>query len=303
MNNPEVLIMVRPANFGFNDQTADSNKFQNFEEGHEVQNLALREFDAMVNALLSGNLDVRVIDDSPDPKKPDAIFPNNWISLHPDGTKILYPMEAPNRRLERRPEVLGIHSFGMNNSWLDLTYFEQEGKYLEGTGSIIFDHQNRVAYCAESSRSNIQVFETLCAKLGFRAVSFLATDLNGFPIYHTNVMLSIGDHVVVICSESIENPIERTMVLNALKSSKKTVVEISLSQMTQFAANCLEVNDVNGNPVLVMSETARHSLNEDQLQTIEKEVRILSVPIPTIEKIGGGSARCMLLGAWKNLFS
>ena len=296
MNNPNTIIMVRPANFGFNIETAASNKFQSTTEVNHPQAKALLEFDAMVHALSQENIDVRIFQDTENPVKPDAVFPNNWISFHPDGKSVLYPMEAKNRRIERRMEVFDILENYSIQQLLDFSAFEQNGKYLEGTGSIIFDNQTKTAYCAQSSRSDVGIFEQVCQKLGFRPMSFEAVDLNGFQIYHTNVLLSIGDNIVVLCSDCIENPIERAMVKNSLTQSSRIFIEITLQQMSQFAANCLEVNDKNGHPVLVMSQTAFEAFSAEQLASIRSRVKIVAVKIPTIETLGGGSARCMLLG-------
>jgi hypothetical protein len=296
MNNPNAIIMVRPANFGFNNETAASNKFQNRSKIEDAQKKALHEFDVMVETLRDAAVDVRVFEDTVTPVKPDAIFPNNWISLHAHGQSVLYPMEAENRRIERRLEVLALTNQCKKEDMLDFTYFEKEGKFLEGTGSIIFDNQTKTAYCAQSSRSDVGVFEQVCQKLGFVPVSFDARDVHGFQIYHTNVLLSIGDNIVVLCAECIENPIERAMVKSALTKLERLFIEISFDQMARFAANCLEVNDKNGHPVLVMSQTAFEAFSAEQLASIRSCVKIVAVKIPTIETLGGGSARCMLLG-------
>ena len=296
MNNPNAIIMVRPANFGFNEETAASNKFQNIEEIQDAPSKALDEFDLMVEKLRSAEIDVRVFEDTSTPVKPDAIFPNNWISLHPDGRSVLYPMEAPNRRIERRLEVLELTQKHSPEELLDFTAFENQGKFLEGTGSIIFDYHTKTAYCAESSRSNVAVFEELCEKLDFRPMSFDARDIHGFQIYHTNVLLSIGDNIIVLCSACIENPIERAMIQTSLINTNRIFIDISFQQMANFAANCLEVIDKNGNPVLIMSHTAFAALKPEQLDLMTSRVKVVSVNIPTIETLGGGSARCMLLG-------
>jgi len=296
MNNPNAIIMVRPANFGFNEETAASNKFQNTEEIQDAPSKALQEFDAMVEKLRSADIDVRIFEDTPNPVKPDAVFPNNWISLHPDGRSVLYPMEAPNRRIERRLEVLALTQKHSPDALLDFTAFENQDKFLEGTGSIIFDYYTKTAYCAESSRSDVAVFERVCEKLDFRPISFDARDINGFQIYHTNVLLSIGDNIIVWCSACVENPIERAMVQSALRDTNRIFIEISFQQMANFAANCLEVNDKNGHPVLILSDTAYAALQPEQLALIRSRVKIVSVNIPTIETLGGGSARYMLLG-------
>jgi hypothetical protein len=300
MNNPNKIIMVRPAHFGFNAETSNSNKFQNKYESVYSHELAVQEFDQMVALLKAENLNVCVIQDTPFPIKPDAIFPNNWVSFHPEGRAIFYPMEAKNRRFERRKDLFDfVESYDVNQI-LNLTSFEDVNQFLEGTGSIIFDNTAKKAYCAESSRSNIHLFEHLCSIIQFRPISFFACDMNGFPIYHTNVMLSIGDHIAVVCLESIENQLERALVLSSLQATNRVIIEVDLKQMNQFAANCLEVNDTAGRAKLIMSNTAYNAFTDEQIQSMQAKVDIIMVNIPTIERIGGGSARCMLLGVFEH---
>lgn len=288
--------MVRPANFGFNPETAASNKFQKSAAFENTQNLALAEFDLMVSTLRKKSIEVLVFDDTEEPSKPDAIFPNNWISFHPNGVSVLYPMEAENRRIERSMEVFEMLPDYSVQKLIDITHFENNNQFLEGTGSIIFDHNNKNAYCAISSRSDVEAFEYICQQLGFKSISFEAHDLNGHAIYHTNVLLSIGENIIVFCSAAISDPIERAMVLQQLRSTNKILVDISFHQMNQFAANCLEVNDKIGTPKLIMSQTAFQSFTPTQLASISEKLEIIAVSIPTIEQIGGGSARCMMLG-------
>lgn len=296
MNNPNRIIMVRPANFGFNPETAASNKFQKSAAFENTQNLALAEFDLMVSTLRNKSIEVLVFDDTEEPSKPDAIFPNNWISFHPNGVSVLYPMEAENRRIERSMEVFEMLPDYSIQKLIDITHFENNNQFLEGTGSIIFDHNNKNAYCAISSRSDVEVFENICQQLGFKSISFEAHDMNGHAIYHTNVLLSIGENIIVLCSAAISDPIERAMVLEQLRATNRILVDISFLQMNHFAANCLEVNDKNGTPKLIMSQTAFQSFTPTQLASISEKLEIIAVSIPTIEQIGGGSARCMMLG-------
>jgi hypothetical protein len=296
MNNPSRIIMVRPAHFGFNTETASSNKFQKTASIENSQELALAEFDNMFEKLRSKGIDVLILDDTKDTVKPDAIFPNNWVSFHPDGTSVFYPMEASNRRIERRKDIFNLLPDFDSRQLIDLTHYEKENRFLEGTGSIIFDHRNKLAFCAISSRSDVGVFEDLSKRLGFTPVCFEAHDMNGHPIYHTNVLLSIGENITVVCDASITNPIERAMVLNQLNNSGNIVVTVDFQQMNQFAANCLEVNNKEGQPYLIMSETAYMAFPKTSLNNLGNKVEIISVAIPTIEKIGGGSARCMMLG-------
>jgi len=297
MKNPVELIMIRPANFGFNSETAQSNHFQNGQLNYDSSTLAITEFDNMVSTLRNAQLSVTVFEDTKTPLKPDAIFPNNWISAHEDGTIVLYPMEAENRRIERREDVINfLKTKKYNTSLIDLTEAETQTKYLEGTGSIIFDSVNRDAYACISSRTDVELFEHLCKKLIYNPISFISEDAIGNAIYHTNVMLSIGEHIIVICSESIPDLIERAMVLKRLKASNRTLIDVSFRQMNQFCCNCIEVDDIKGNSHLIMSLTAYKALRQDQIEEITKTTSILPVDIHTIETIGGGSARCMILG-------
>ena len=296
MKNPSHVILIRPANFGFNSETATSNKFQQFIQDDESSIKALCEFDSMVTVLKSNQISTTVFEDTIESIKPDAIFPNNWISTHPSGTITLYPMEALNRRLERRNDVVDyIKDLGFNQQ-IDLTESEKNGQFLEGTGSVIFDPNQHDAYACISSRTDVKLFESLCEALSFTPISFVAEDVNGNPIYHTNVMLSIGQHIVVVCSESIMDPIERAMVMHRLQIGNREVIDVTFSQMSRFACNCLEVNDALGNPHLIMSSTAYNAFSIDEINRIQQVVNIIAVDIPTIESIGGGSARCMLLG-------
>lgn len=288
--------MIRPAHFGFNLETAASNKFQKTVSIENAQDFALAEFDNMVSKLRGKNIDVLILDDTLEPKKPDAIFPNNWISFHPNGASVIYPMEAANRRVERRMDVYELLPDYSPQQLIDLTHYEHDNKFLEGTGSIIFDHKNKLAFCAIASRSYVTAFEDLCSKLGFTPISFEAHDVNGHAIYHTNVLLSIGENTTVICDACISNPIERAMVMNKLSDSGNLIVSIDFKQMNQFAGNCLEVNNKQGQPYLIMSETAYMSFPTETLNIINAKTEIIPVAIPTIEKIGGGSARCMMLG-------
>lgn len=299
MSNPIHLILIRPANFGFNFETAVSNKFQQAEQIENAQEKALAEFDAMVATLRAASIEVTVFDDSQMPIKPDAIFPNNWISVQPNKTLVIYPMEAQNRRLERRQDVIDfLVQHGFDNLH-DFSSSEEKGQIVEGTGSILFDHESHTAYGCISSRTDAVLFDQIAHALGYTPVTFVAEDLNGHLIYHTNVMLAIGTRTIICCAESITDAIERKMVTEHLKQSGKTYVEISLTQMNQFAGNCLEVNDTQGNPKLILSQTALEALEITQLKELSQVVDLVPVQIPTIEKIGGGSARCMCLGVCK----
>jgi len=236
-----------------------------------------------------------VVQDTKDPSTPDAIFPNNWISTHAGGTLCLYPMFAENRRAERKSSVIEFlqANYKIENV-LDLTDLEKEGKFLEGTGSMVLNHQDKIAYGCISERLDKEAFTYWCDKMQFKPISFKAVDDKAQPIYHTNVMMCMGDQFVVICLDSISNEQERQMLLDSFGQTKKEVIEISHDQLNHFAGNMLQVFDMNEKPHLIMSEQAYSKLNATQLKSLEKYNPILPISIPTIEALGGGSTRCMM---------
>ncbi len=292
------LLMVRPASFQFNVETAVSNAFQKTLDGlskEEIRQKAIEEFDAYVAALRNKHIDVVVIQDTESPAKPDAIFPNNWISMHADGRVFLYPMHTENRRLEIRPEIIDtLRSSFEVKEVTDLTHYVNADKFLEGTGSMIFDHIHQVAYACLSPRTDKDIFIDYCATIGYQPVYFYSSDEHGHLVYHTNVMLTIGDTFAVVCMDSIKNAEERALVGTALTDSGHEIIDISFAQMNAFAGNMLQVKNTDGETFLVMSQTAFDSLTDVQVARIGHHTNILAVPIPTIETIGGGSARCML---------
>lgn len=294
--------MVRPAAFGFNEETALTNAFQSRGADLEAANeKAQIEFDRAVNDLRNAGVHVQVFEDSTEPVKPDAIFPNNWISLHGDGTLVLYPMCTPNRRAERRQDIVEhiCEAYDVK-SVLDFSGEENNGRYLEGTGSVVFDHTNKVAYACLSPRTDKELFERLCKILEYEAVSFYAHDAQGKEIYHTNVMMCITDKLVVICLASISEESEKQKVLSKIKESEREVIDISFTQMEKFAGNMLGLKSKTGEDLIVMSETALNVLDENQKQVIDSKGIIVSLKIPTIENIGGGSARCMITEVFCN---
>jgi hypothetical protein len=292
------VFMVKPTYFGFNAETAASNAFQNkISADHNVQDDVLKEFEALVTTLRKHEIEVIVFDDTLEPLTPDAVFPNNWISMHQNGEVVLYPMLTPNRRLERRLDVVeSLREKFAIDAVADLSEYEEQGHILEGTGSIIFDHIHRTAYACISLRTSVQLFQHVCEHLGYRPVSFRATDLNGKDIYHTNVMLTIGTGYAVICADAIEDTLERAMVLASFKKDGLKIIEISFQQVLQFAGNMLEVQNSNGDLFLVMSKQAFNCLTVEQKADLESFVKIIYSDIETIEHIGGGSVRCMLAG-------
>lgn len=296
MQTTNTVFLVRPASFSYNVQTAESNAFQTLAEINpiEIQAKALKEFDAFVTKLRAEGVQVQVFEDSLVPTKPDAIFPNNWISIHADGTVVLYPMCTPNRRLERNQAVLDwLEQKNTFHTIIDYTIYENQGRFLEGTGSIIFDHLNKKAYACLSPRTDLMIFEHLMVHLGYEAIAFNALDKNGVAIYHTNVMMSIGNGFAVVCLESIPSNQEREKVVRELQNSSLEIVGISLDQVGHFAGNMLALQNKDGQ-VLVLSQSAFDVLTTQQKQQLEQYVKLLPMAIPTIELIGGGSARCMI---------
>jgi hypothetical protein len=295
MQTTNQLLMIRPVDFKFNQQTADNNKFQQDSDDTAIQTKALQEFDAFVAKLSENDIDVLVIADTLQPETPDSIFPNNWISFHEDGTILLYPMFSENRRLERRDDILAeIKEKFVVDNIVDLSNYEDKNLFLEGTGSLVLDRQAKIAYACRSLRTNDDVVVDFCQQTGYRAILFNANDAAGFPIYHTNVMMCIASQFAVICLETIIDPAERKTIKESLIFTGKEVIEISIEQMNHFAGNMLQVQNTSGEQLLVMSEQAYNSLSAAQLELLLKYNKILTSPIPTIEKHGGGSARCML---------
>lgn len=295
------ILMVEPVNFNYNPQTAVNNYFQNEvdEAAEKIQAQALEEFKTMVSTLRSKGINVLTIKDTPIPHTPDSIFPNNWISFHEDGTVVMYPMYAENRRNERREEdVLSfLEEKGFNIiDVLDYTSAEEDDIFLEGTGSIILDRENDVAYAAISQRTDEDLFIEFCEDLEYTPVLFSANQTvngNRLPIYHTNVMMCVADEYAIICLSTIDDKKERKHVVENLKDSGKEIIAITEEQMHQFAGNMLQVGGL-GQKYLVMSQTAFDSLTDEQKVSIEKYNPILPVKIDLIEKLGGGSARCMM---------
>jgi hypothetical protein len=295
MQTTSHLLMIRPVRFGFNEQTAVNNAFQVAGEQEKVQESAVKEFDDFVEKLRAEDIDVMVVNDSDRPHTPDSIFPNNWISFHNDGRVFLYPMFAENRRLERKPEVIETikRRFEINQT-IDLSVFESENKFLEGTGSMVLDRESKIAYACLSPRTDKELFELFCRKAGYKPVSFRSIDENGRDIYHTNVMMCVADKYVVICLSSIPDSNELKQVTDAIISSGKKIIEISFDQVNHFAGNMLQVNNKTGEKFLVMSSQAYSALTTEQANELSSYNRIIHSNLETIERNGGGSARCMM---------
>ncbi len=291
--------MVRPAHFAFNEETAANNAFQSRDQRltpEQMAQQAVAEFDGFVEQLRAAGVQVIVAKDSATPVKPDAVFPNNWVTFHQEGFVITYPMFAPTRRRERRRQIIEqvLQQGFRSERRLNFEFNEKRDRYLEGTGSIIFDHTHRLAYACLSPRTDEQLLEDLCQEIGYQKVVFHATDANGQDIYHTNVMMALGETFVVICLDTIRDAAERQMLEQKFKATGKEIVDITLAQMNAFAGNMLQVRNTAGQTLLVMSSTAYHALTPEQISALERHTQLLHSPIPTIETYGGGSARCMM---------
>ena len=297
MQTTDTVLMIEPVAFGFNEQTAVNNYFQVQQEGN-VQDKALKEFNDFVEKLRAKDINVITIKDTLEPKTPDSIFPNNWVSFHADGKVVLYPMFAENRRLERRDDIINqIKEQFEVTEVIDYSGAEKDNFFLEGTGSMIFDHDNKLAYGSVSLRLDEGLFRKFCSDFGFQPVVFHSYQTAGeerLPIYHTNVMMCVADQFVVICLDCIDDESERNNVIETIKNSGKELIEISEDQMQNFAGNMLQVQNKSGEKFLVMSQSAYKSLNRDQVSAIEKYCEIIYSDLEVIETNGGGSARCML---------
>ena len=297
----DLILMIRPASFRKNEETAVNNGYQKDAEGDmDPVEEAQREFDGVVDVLRQAGVRVAVYDDNPEADTPDALFPNNWVSFHADGRVGLYPMFAPNRRRERREELIhrltADHGCSLD-TLVDFTEFEDHDVFLEGTGSLILDRENRVAYAALSSRTDAQAAHHFCEAFGYELVAFTAHQTEGdtsTPIYHTNVMLAIGTDWAVVCDAIVTDESERQTLLNRLEASGKSTVRISPEQVNGFAGNVLEVCNTEGERFIAMSSAAHAAFTEAQRAALKHHAQLIHAPIPTIERLGGGSVRCML---------
>tara|TARA_B100000508_G_scaffold140085_1_gene139972 strand:+ start:62071 stop:62985 length:915 start_codon:yes stop_codon:yes gene_type:complete len=295
----DTVLMIRPNSFRSNEETAVNNYFQHQGDDQSIQEKALKEFDEYVHELRQHDVNVIVYQADKDRDTPDELYPNNWISFHDDDKVVIYPMFAENRRRERDLTILNQQELVIERNWkiTDYSSIEEHGMYLEGTGSMILDRQHRKAYCCLSPRSNEDVFEQFCKDFDFKPIAFKAFQQVGDNrelIYHANVMLSIGESFALICADSIDDAGEKEKVLQSLRSDEKEIITIREDQMEQFAGNILQLKNMKGERLIVMSAAAEKSLDEAQLNQISAHGKIVSVQLPTIEKYGGGSARCML---------
>ena len=295
------VLMIEPVSFQLNKETAVNNYYQKEDKSiplEQIQENALKEFLSLKRTLENSGIEVIAIKDTPKPITPDALFPNNWISFHNKNKAILYPMFAKNRRQERRMDVFEILKAKSLNftTIIDYTSFEKENIFLEGTGAMVLDRKNKIAYCSLSSRATKSLFLKFCNENAYKPIAFTSYQtVNNIrmPIYHTNVMMSIGGNYAMICLDAIDDVSEREMVKQSLLHSDKEIIYLTENQIANFAGNTLQLKGKNTN-VIILSEQAKNSLTEKQIHQIEKYGKMVSVAIPTIEKFGGGSVRCML---------
>lgn len=296
---PSSVFMVRPDHFGFNPQTAESNSFQPdkiLSDADRIRETAITQFDSFVKNLRAHGINVLVFHSPKHKKLPDAVFPNNWVTFHHDGRVLLYPMLAENRRLERRLDVIDKigETFDIREV-IDFSVKEVNNLFLEGSGSIVFDHINKIAYANESPRTNRLLFHRVCELLGYKSVFFNAIDQHGIDVYHTNVIMMIGEGYCVICKESILAD-QQVYVMGSLSMSGLEIVEISQKQMAGFAGNMIQLQNADAKKYLVMSDTAYSSLHDHQRKILLDYNEIIHSDVSMIEQVGGGSARCMIAG-------
>lgn len=292
----DTVLLVRPARFAFHAEAARSNRFAKG-GADDVALLALAEFEALRGQLEGAGVNCLVLNDEPDQARPDAVFPNNWVSFHADGTMILYPMATAARRLERRPEALAAllrgNGFDIRRV-VDLSTFEEEEKYLEGTGSLVLDRPKRRAFATLGPRTDAAVIAAFDEASGYETLIFDAADRSGQPIYHTNVLLSLGSRYAILCTEAVAEA-DRKRLIAAIEDGGRTIIDVSFDQMERFACNALELKSSDGRPLIAMSAAARHSLAGQQARQLEAlGGDLVDIPIPVIERVGGGSIRCMI---------
>lgn len=289
------VLLVRPASFGFHAEAAASNAFAGAADG-DVQAKALAEFEALARRLSQARVNTLILDDTPDPPKPDAVFPNNWVSFHRDGTIVLYPMATAARRLERNLDAMTSLLKGAGfevRRVIDLTAHERQERFLEGTGSLILDRPRRQAYASLSLRTDRDAIAEFDEQLDYSTMVFEAADAAGRPIYHTNVLMSLGTRFAVLCTEAVA-PGARAALFAEIEGGGRALVEVDFGQMGRFACNLIELKNRDGDPVIALSEAALQAFRPDQLRVLESLGELVAVPIPTIEAVGGGSVRCMI---------
>jgi len=290
------VLMIRPSRFYPNPETTADNAFQRSadRDANALTMMARKEFDAAVQTLRAAGINVHVFEDTTEPEKPDAVFPNNWFSTHHDGRVALFPMYSALRRRERREDILQeLRRYYQITEVIDYSSFEDEGYCLEGTGSLVLDHLNKIAYVSLSNRSNPKMIQRFAQDFSYEPITFTSIGSNGQPIYHTNVMMCIGTGFAMVCLEMIPNEAERQKVRTRLENTRKEIVELTADQIGNFAGNAIELHSKNGEKLLVISARARRALTDRQREKLSRYARFISLELPTIE-IGGGSARCMI---------
>ena len=304
----DTILMIEPVAFGFNEETAQNNFFQQQDDTPDrvIQQKALSEFSSMVHQLQNKGIQIIVVKDTIVPHTPDSIFPNNWISFHQSGNVVVYPMFAKNRRLERRSDIIQtVVDAGFKIAdIIDYSDYENCNCFLEGTGSVVLDRKNRIAYAALSERTHKGLFERFCDEAGYKAVSFVANQTVGdlrLPVYHTNVVLCVAEEFVVVCFDCVDNPKEINILKTNFVNTGKEIISISEKQMHSFAGNMLQVMNSEGKKFLVMSQSASDALEVSQIESLRKYNEFIIAAVPTIEKYGGGSVRCMMAEVFKNI--
>ena len=291
------ILMIKPSSFGYNEDTSKDNFFQSKVDNmsdNEIQLAAIDEFENMCSILRENGINIIVCENDKSKNLSDDVFPNNWISFHED-KYVIHSMYAESRREEKNKSFIeNLNSNGFNYTLLnDYTSYEEEDIFLEGTGSVVLDRTNKVAYCSISKRSDLGLFDKFCSDIGYNPITFTSYDSKGGIVYHTNVMMSIGDDFILVCLESIVDEDERKKVKESIEKTGKNIVEIDLNQMESFAGNLLQLGE-KGNKIIVMSQLAFSSLNNNQKQILSSESKIVNISIPVIQKCGGGSVRCMI---------
>lgn len=297
MHLTDTILMVRPAAFTYNAETARDNFFQlpSEQPAEALQRQALAQFDAMVERLRAAGINVWVVEDTPEPVKPDAVFPNNWLVTTAEGVLSVFPMYAPNRRNEVRDDILlELKQRYRIDAFHDWTEYGAEGQYLEGTGSMVLDRSARIIYAARSERTHESLVAKWAAANRYRVLTFDAADAQGRPVYHTNVLLSVGEGFAVLCPKAITDDVERVAVAQLLETTGHENIYLSFEQMEAFAANLLQVRNTEGEPVIVLSQTALDALRDDQRERLERHGKLLPVDVSVMERINGGSTRCMM---------
>lgn len=293
-STPSKIFVVKPKHFGYNTETSESNKFQKkltASENKIISKKARKEFEKFIQKLKKNNIDVVVFEDKNKPVLTDSVFPNNWISFH-EHYIILYPMLSKNRRKERRKDI--VEKLNNNKKIIDISDYEKKGRYLEGTGSIVFDYRNKIAFACESDRTHKELFTKVCKLLNYKKILFNAVDKNNFPVYHTNVILAIGSSFVVFCTASVKNTAQKKKLTALFKKTGKEIISISQKQVENFAGNMYQVFSRKGESKIILSSRAYNSLTDKQKIQLAKHGKSVHSPLTVIEKAGGGSARCML---------